>query len=158
MGFDNPSLCDLFYKHKSESMQKFPSKIDRMTDVVLWLFISLPVWVYVSNTFLQGDFGYLQWLFIPTALLMAWFRFATYYIIDETQLTYRSGPVSGSRNIKDIYRIYKTTADPFNSGNLSSDKISIRTKNRSSLNISPERKDEFIALLQSINDQIEVIE
>ena len=139
-------------------MQKFPSKIDRMTDVVLWLLISSPVWIYVSNAFLQGDFAYLQWLFIPTALLMTWFRFATYYIIDEKQLTYRSGPVSGSRDIKDIYRIYKTTTDPFNSGNLSSDKISIRTKNRSSLNISPERKDEFIALLQSINEDIEVIE
>lgn len=139
-------------------MRKFPSKIDSMTDVILCLLIASPVWVLISNSFSDNKIGYLQWLFIPVAALIAWFRFATFYIIDGTELRYQSGPVRGSRDINNIYKVYRTTTDPFNSGNLSSDKISIRTKGRGSLNISPEPKEEFIEALLAVNPQIEVVD
>lgn len=139
-------------------MQKFSSKIDSMTDVVLWLLISAPVWTFIANSYLDGGFGYLQWIFIPVALLMVWFRFTTVYIIDGQILKYQSGPIRGIRNIMDIYKIHRTTNDPFNSGNLSSDKISIRAKNKGSLNISPENKNDFIEALLAINPNIEVVD
>lgn len=139
-------------------MQKFPSKVDRWTDVVLWLLISAPIWVLISNLYLKGGFGYLQWILVPVALLMLWIRLATIYTIDGQQLKYQSGPIRGSRNIMDIYKIHRTTNDPFNSGNLSNDKISVRVRRRSSLNISPENKNEFIEALLVINPNIEVLD
>lgn len=139
-------------------MQKFPSKVDRWTDVVLWLLISAPIWVLISNLYLKGGFGYLQWILVPVALLMLWIRLATIYTIDGQQLKYQSGPIRGSRNIMDIYKIHRTTNDPFNSGNLSNDKISVRVRRRSSLNISPENKNEFIEALLVINPDIEVLD
>ena len=58
----------------------------------------------------------------------------------------------------DIYKIHRKTTDPFNSGNLSSDKVSIRAKKAGSLNISPENKNEFIEALLVINPNIEVVD
>ncbi len=139
-------------------MEKFPSKIDSMTEVVLWLLISAPVWTFIANSYLAGGFGYLQWIFIPVALLLLWVRYATFYTIEGRVLKYQSGPIRGTRNIMDIYKIHRTTSDPFNSGNLSSDKISIRAKLKGSLNISPENKKEFIEKLLAINPDIEVVD
>jgi len=139
-------------------MEKFPSKIDSMTEVVLWLLISAPVWTFIANSYLVGGFGYLQWIFIPIALLLLWVRYATFYTIEGRVLKYQSGPIRGTRNIMDIYKIHRTTSDPFNSGNLSSDKISIRAKLKGSLNISPENKKEFIEKLLAINPDIEVVD
>lgn len=139
-------------------MQKFPSKVDRWTDVVLWLLISTPVWVFIANAYLKGGFGYLQWILIPVSLFVLWVRFATVYTIDGQVLKYQSGPIRGERNIMEIQKIHRTTNDPFNSGNLSNDKISIRAKRQSSLNISPENKNEFIEVLLAINPNIEVID
>jgi len=139
-------------------MEKFPSKIDSMTEVVLWLLISAPVWTFIANSYLVGGFRYLQWIFIPIALLLLWVRYATFYTIEGRVLKYQSGPIRGTRNIMDIYKIHRTTSDPFNSGNLSSDKISIRAKLKGSLNISPENKKEFIEKLLAINPDIEVVD
>lgn len=129
-----------------------------MTEVVLWLLISAPVWIFIANSYLVGGFGYLQWIFIPVALLLLWVRYATFYTIEGRVLKYQSGPIRGTRNIMDIYKIHRTTSDPFNSGNLSSDKISIRAKLKGSLNISPENKKEFIEKLLAINPDIEVVD
>ncbi|MFK7946687.1 MAG: PH domain-containing protein [Saprospiraceae bacterium] len=139
-------------------MQKFPSKVDQWSEVFLWLLISAPVWVFIANSYLKGSFGYLQWILLPTSLFLVWIRFRTVYIIDGQQLIYQSGPIRGSRNIMDIHKIHRTTNDPFNSGNLSSDKISIRAKRHGSLNISPENKNEFIEALLAINPNIEVVD
>lgn len=139
-------------------MQKFPSKTDEWSEVILWLLISAPVWVFISNAYLDGGFGFLQWIFLPTALLLLWIRLATIYTIDGEELKYQSGPIRGSRNIMEIYKIHRTTNDPFNSGNLSNDKISIRAKKSGSLNISPENKNEFIEALLAINPNIEVVD
>lgn len=139
-------------------MQKFLSKVDKWTEVILWLLISAPIWIYIANAYLKEGFAYLQWIFLPLSLFLLWIRFATFYTIDEQELKYQSGPICGSRNIMDIYKIHRKTTDPFNSGNLSSDKVSIRAKKAGSLNISPENKNEFIEALLVINPNIEVVD
>jgi hypothetical protein len=96
-------------------------------------------------------------ILIPTSIFLLWIRFQTVYTIKGVILKYQSGPIRGEVFIKDIYKIQRTTNDPFNSGNLSGDKISIRAKNRGSINISPINKNEFIEALLMINPEIEVV-
>lgn len=137
---------------------KFSSKVDKWTNVILWLIISAPIWVFIANLYLKNGLNYLQWTLLPVSLLVLWIRYVTVYKIDGQELKYQSGPIRGSRNIMEIYKIHRTTNDPFNSGNLSNDKVSIRAKNQGSLNISPENKEKFIELLLSINPTIEVVD
>jgi hypothetical protein len=139
-------------------MQKFPSKVDKWSEVILWLIISLPFWCFLVSLFtkLNGLIG--QLFIVPISLLLLWFRFQTVYIIEGVVFRYKSGPIRGKIFIKDIYKIHRTTNDPFNSGNLSSDKISIRARKRGSINISPENKNDFIKALLIINPNIEIVD
>lgn len=138
-------------------MQRFPSKVDKWSDVFLWLMISLPFWFLLVSLFTKQNLNTLQWFLIPTSIFLLWIRFQTVYTIEGVVLKYQSGPIRGEVFIKDIYKIHRTTNDPFNSGNLSRDKISIRAKKRGSINISPANKNEFIEALLIINPDIEVV-
>jgi hypothetical protein len=138
-------------------MQRFPSKVDKWPDVFLWLMISLPFWFLLVSLFTKENLIIAQWFLIPTSIFLLWIRFQTVYTIKGVILKYQSGPIRGEVFIKDIYKIQRTTNDPFNSGNLSGDKISIRAKNRGSINISPINKNEFIEALLMINPEIEVV-
>ena len=60
--------------------------------------------------------------------------------------------------IENIYHIKRSTNDIYNTGNLSNDKVGIKARRHSSINISPERKDEFIAILKEMNPNIEVVD
>ncbi len=137
-------------------MKKFSSKIDNWVSVFLWLMISMPFWFFLANFYTQINLNYLQLLLLPIAAVLIWVRFRIVYIIDGEVLTYQSGPIQGQLKIKDIYKIHRTTEDPFNSSNLSADKISIRVRKRSALNISPLEKDEFIEALRAVNPAIEI--
>ena len=138
-------------------MQKFPSKVDKWSDVFLWLMISLPFWFLLVSLFTKQNLIIAQWFLIPTSIFLLWVRFQTVYTIEGVVLKYQSGPIRGEVFIKDIYKIHRSTNDPFNSGNLSGDKISIRAKKRGSINISPVNKNEFIEALLIINPDIEVV-
>jgi hypothetical protein len=138
-------------------MQKFPSKVDKWSEVALWLMISLPFWFLLVSLFTKQNLNTLQWFLIPTSIFLLWIRFQTVYTIEGAILKYQSGPIRSEVFIKDIYKIHRNTSDPFNSGNLSNDKISIRAKKRGSINISPVNKNEFIEALLIINPDIEVI-
>lgn len=137
-------------------MQEFPSKVDKWINLILWLLISAPVWVFLANLYAANSLHYLQLILLPVSGLLLWIRLRTIYTIDGEILKYQSGPIKGQRKIKDIYKIHRTTNDPFNSGNLSSDKISIRVRKHGSLNISPTHTSRFIQALLAINPEIEV--
>jgi hypothetical protein len=138
-------------------MQRFPSKVDKWSDVFLWLMISLPFWFLLVSLFTKENLIIAQWFLIPTSIFLLWIRFQTVYTIKGVIFKYQSGPIRGEIFIKDIYKIHRTTNDPFNSGNLSSDKISIRAKKRGSINISPADKNGLIEALLIINPEIEVV-
>lgn len=138
-------------------MQKFSSKVDKWSEVFLWLIISLPFWFLLVSLFTKQNLIIAQWFLIPSSIFLLWIRFQTVYTIEGAILKYQSGPIRGEVLIHDIYKIHRTTNDPFNSGNLSIDKISIRAKKRGSINISPANKNEFIEALLIINPDIEVI-
>ena len=139
-------------------MQRFPSKVDKWSEVIIWLVISLPFWLLLVSLFTKENLLIAQLFLVPVSLLLLWFRLQTVYTIEGVILKYRSGPIRGEIFINDIYKIHRTTNDPFNSGNLSSDKISIRAKKRGSINISPADKNEFIEALLIINPNIEVMD
>ncbi len=139
-------------------MQKrFNSKVDMLFEVILWGTIALPLIFFMveipNNALLM-----IQLVCIPTAALMVWARFGTYYTITDSELIYQSGPFGNKLDINRIQKVYKTTNDPFNSGGLSMDKISIKVKKHATVNISPENKEAFIATLQQVNPNIEVVE
>jgi hypothetical protein len=138
-------------------MQRFPSKVDKWPEVILSLVISLPFWFLLVTLFTKQNLIIAQWFSIPTSLFLIWIRFQTVYTIEGIVLKYKSGPIRGEILISDIYKIHRTTNDPFNSGNLSNDKISIRAKKRGSLNISPINKNEFIEALLLRNPEIEIV-
>ncbi|MCM3878882.1 MAG: PH domain-containing protein [Vicinamibacterales bacterium] len=124
---------------------RFPSKIDVLVVVVLSATLGVLVAV-VALGIRSGDFP--AWISILGALPIAaalWIFASTYYLVSDTELLVRSGPVNRRIPLTEISNV-TPTRNPLSSPALSLDRLEIAYGNSSVL-ISPKDKDGFLRAL-----------
>ncbi|BAO55772.1 PH domain-containing protein [Nonlabens marinus] len=98
-------------------------------------------------------------LILAVPLFLLWILVHTYYVLENGELKYVSGPIRGSIKIADIRQVTKNTTlwvglKPATARN----GIIISSKNYSELYISPVNNNKFIESLLEINSQIKVVD
>ncbi|WP_369899677.1 PH domain-containing protein [Bacillus manliponensis] len=129
----------------------FPSKKDRWLRPLWWGCII----VCFLPLLFREDFIFLVFT-IPLAILLIWSWFTTGYIVKETDLIVKSGPLTKGISIHDIKKV-TVTKNPFASPALSVERLGIIYGDaRDIIFISPFQKEEFIRLLTKINPKIQI--
>ncbi|SCX93230.1 PH domain-containing protein [Nonlabens sp. Hel1_33_55] len=96
-------------------------------------------------------------LMLVVPFLLIWILIQTYYVLDNDELKYVSGPIRGSIKIADIEQVVKNTTlwvglKPATARN----GIIIRYNNYNELYISPYNNEKFIEKLLELKPDIEV--
>lgn len=98
-------------------------------------------------------------LMLAVPLFLLWILIDTYYVLENGELKYVSGPIRGSIKIADIEHVRKNATlwvglKPATARN----GIIIKYEKNSELYISPTDNDLFIKKLLELNDEIKVID
>lgn len=126
--------------------------------VIVWGVVGLMIFNAVRViTDQSNDPFYLIFTALITALLL-WVWFGTYYIIEDQQLLYRSGPIHG---VIDIASINKITVDKTSfvglKPSLDSRGCVIAYNKYDEIYLSPKDQSGFVQQLVKINPAIEVV-
>lgn len=140
----------------------FPSKKGPLFRLIIWASILLFGFTYFfqeeafgfqAKTY-QSAIGFILYLLV--VLLFLWLWFGTHYKLAGNELIVKSGPLKYRVKIQEIHTL-KMTKSILSAPALSSDRIEIRYKQRSTLLVSPENKAEFIKALTKENPAIKVV-
>ncbi|MBN2612215.1 MAG: PH domain-containing protein [Bacteroidales bacterium] len=142
----------------------YPGKKSRSFGIFLLISGLVTVFVATGLPFLiNGTVHLAQWIIsgliiIPLTIMFTWFWAYTYYIIDKGTLIVRWGSFKLKIPVKEIYMIrlnQKTIGGTWKYTN-SWNSMEIKYKKQKSVFITPERQDDFIDHLKSLNNSIEV--
>ncbi|RXF70128.1 PH domain-containing protein [Arcticibacter tournemirensis] len=140
---------------------KFKSDTDILFDVFILgpvLILLIPLSEIVKNI---DDKSAILTLVIILAVisLLLWVRFGTYYVIKESRMLYRSGPIRGSIDIQSVHSLTKNkTLWLGTKPALARKGIILKYNKYDDIYISPKNKDQFIAELLKRNNNIQVTE
>jgi hypothetical protein len=145
-------------KSKLNNKMIYNSDRNVFTGLVVWGAIALIV--FCAATMVSTDINN-WWLTIILGLiagLLLWMWLSTYYNITGTQLYYRSGPVNGVIDIKQIRAIitHKSMYAGLKPA-LGSKGCIIKYNKFDEIYLSPKEQEKFIAELLKINPAIEVV-
>lgn len=140
---------------------KFKSATDILFDVFIFgpvLILLIPLSEIIRNINDKSAILSLIVILASIALLM-WIRFGTYYVIKESKLFYRSGPVRGAIDIQSVHALIKNkTLWVGVRPALARKGIILKYNKYDDIYISPKNKDQFIAELLKRNNNIQVAE
>ncbi|WP_295767481.1 PH domain-containing protein [uncultured Mucilaginibacter sp.] len=136
---------------------KFKSARSIFVALALWGAIAL---LLFSSALILQQGGPGQWLLILLAMVVVfivWSWFATYYVINGDELSYRSGPIHGKISISSIriITVNKTLYAGLKPA-LASNGCVIEYNKYDEIYMSPQDKEGFIAALLNVNAIIEV--
>ncbi|KAA8485409.1 PH (Pleckstrin Homology) domain-containing protein [Arcticibacter tournemirensis] len=140
---------------------KFRSDTDIFFDVFIFgpvLILLIPLSEIIINI---NDSSAILSLIVILAVIafFVWVRFGTYYVIKESQLLYRSGPIRGSIDIQSVHTLIKNkTLWVGTKPALARKGIILKYNKYDDIYISPKNKDQFIAELLKRNNNIQVEE
>ncbi|MGX5690372.1 PH domain-containing protein [Arcticibacter tournemirensis] len=140
---------------------KFKSDTDILFDVFIFgpvLILLIPLSEIIKNI---DDKSAILTLVIILAVIsfLLWARFGTYYVIKESQLLYRCGPIRGSIDIQSVHSLTKNkTLWLGTKPALARKGIILKYNKYDDIYISPKNKDQFIAELLKRNNNIQVTE
>lgn len=128
----------------------FRSKVDIWLAVILTgaavMTIVAVVSVMLGGSVLSGLV--MAPVLIVTVVLPLWLLKSTYYVLDDTQLTVRSGPFKWRVRLEDIQSVTRTR-NPLSSPALSLDRLRIDRGLRKSIMISPLDRQGFLDELET---------
>ena len=124
--------------------------------LVLFLAVGYP-WIS-GNIHSMADLISRIFLGIIVPAFSLWLWFGTFYTIEQDNLTARSGPQVFKIPVSQIthIRLNQKTIGGLWKPTLSWNSIKLEYKGFDSINISPERQDEFLSELMKINPDIEI--
>ncbi len=128
----------------------FPSKKDLWLALLIWA----AMLICVLPPLLAGEFVALL-IMLPIAGFIYWFWSTTGYLVADGYLVIKYGPIRKKVLIKEISKITKTR-NPISAPALSLDRLEITYGKYGLAIISPEKQEEFIALLLQENPNIRV--
>lgn len=140
---------------------KFKSDTDILFDVFIFgpvLLLLIPLSEIVENINSNSAVPSLVIILAAVALLM-WMRFGTYYVIKDSRLLYRCGPIRGSIDIQSVHTLVKNkTLWVGVRPALARKGIILKYNKYDDIYISPKDEDLFIAELLKRNSNIQVAE
>ena len=124
--------------------------------VILLVAIGLPI--LINKTFDSTGLLISSLIAFPTLGLFLWAWLDTSYLIRDTDLKVKCGPFIWKIPIAEIkmIRLNQKTIGGTIKPTLSWNSIEIRYNKHRSVFVTPERQDEFVSRLKSINDKIEI--
>lgn len=124
--------------------------------VILFVSIGLPI--LINKTIDPTGLTISGFIIIPTLGLFLWAWIDTYYQIYETNLKIKCGPFAWRIPVSEIklIRLNQKTIGGTIKPTLSWNSIEIKYKKHQSIFITPDRQDDFIGRLKTINDKIEI--
>jgi hypothetical protein len=137
-------------------VKKYSSKKDLWLVVVFWAgIISTLLGMLVSCyaiSYMPGGL-FILGLQAFAVVCLVWILYGTFYLLDETTLTIKSGPFSWRIALVEIHEVFPSSS-MISSPALSLDRVMIiyGEKNKK-IQVSPKLKDEFILELQSANSK-----
>lgn len=140
---------------------KFQSRKDAFFIIVTFSIIALLIWVL--SKIIPGDLGWIDLSLAVIILLLVvfivWMYFDTSYILNEKELSYKSGPLRGKIEINLITEVVKDKTlwvglKPATARN----GLIIRYKKYNEIYISPKTNDLFIAKLLEFNSEVNIVE
>lgn len=140
---------------------KFQSRKDAFFIIVTFSIIALLIWVL--SEIIPGDLGWIDLSLAVIILLLVvfivWMYFDTSYILNEKELSYKSGPLRGKIEINLITEVVKDKTlwvglKPATARN----GLIIRYKKYNEIYISPKTNDLFIAKLLEFNSEVNIVE
>ncbi|CAM3935281.1 PH domain-containing protein [Mucilaginibacter galii] len=137
---------------------KYQSDRNILTGVVVWGAIGMIVFCVVNMVCTDINTWWLSGILEIVAGLLLWMWLSTYYNITGTQLYYRSGPVNGVIDIKQIHTIisHKSMYTGLKPA-LGSKGCIIKYNQFDEIYLSPKAQKDFIAQLLTINPAIKVV-
>lgn len=138
---------------------RFSSRRDLWVNILMYASIALlifPLFPLFQEKFTLGSVGIAVFC-IGVAVLLLWLLYGTYYIIDEANITYHSGPIRGKIEIDKIHTIVKgkslyaglRPATALNG-------LVIKYGKYDEIYFSPDSNESFIAEVLRINHRIKV--
>ena len=136
-------------------MEKYRSKVDWWIPACLLAPVAFVI-VFAVKSLIDGEW-IVAVMIAPHMVFMAFALtvLSTFYTIDEDILTVRSGVLVNQKIKIDKIKSVRATRKWISSPALSADRIEVRYGKYGSVIISPERKEQFIKHLVSINPNIE---
>jgi hypothetical protein len=124
--------------------------------VILFVSIGLPI--LINKTIDPTGLTISGLIVIPTLGLFVWAWIGTYYQINETDLKIKCGPFLWRIPFSEIklIRLNQKTIGGTIKPTLSWNSIEIIYKKHRSIFITPDRQDDFVRQLKTINDKIEI--
>ena len=124
--------------------------------VILFVAIGLPI--LINNTIDPTGHTISGLIVIPTLGLFLWAWIDTYYQLNETDLKIKCGPFVWRIQVSEIklIRLNQKTIGGTIKPTLSWNSIEIKYKKHRSVFVTPDRQDDFIGRLKTINDKIEI--
>jgi hypothetical protein len=124
--------------------------------VILFVAIGLPI--LINNTIDPTGLTISGLIVIPTLGLFLWAWIDTYYQLNETDLKIKCGPFVWRIQVSEIklIRLNQKTIGGTIKPTLSWNSIEIKYKKHRSVFVTPDRQDDFIGRLKTINDKIEI--
>jgi hypothetical protein len=143
--------CIRFCHRKDFDMaMRYPSKQDWKFGWALFAILFLLLAIFMVSMNLIGSLL----VAVPTGLFL-WIWFGTSYEVGDRFITYRSGPIWGKIQIKDIREVYRHTyAWSGLRPALSMDCLRIRYSRFNDIFISPQDDESFLKDLKKINPTI----
>ncbi len=140
---------------------KFKSDTDILFDVFIFgpvLILLMPLSEIIKN--INGKSAVLSLIVILAVIaLLMWVRFGTYYVIKDSQLFYRSGPIRGLIDIQSVHTLIKNkTLWVGTKPALARKGIILKYNKYDDIYISPKDKEQFIAELLKRNNNIQIAE
>jgi hypothetical protein len=137
------------------AIKRFRSKVDIWLVVVLAIAVAV-MWSALGNLAWTG--GSLDVLELGVAVLttvfLAWFFAATYYVVTDTDLIVRSGPLRWIIALRSVERL-RASRDPLSSPALSLDRIEVTYGSKRIL-VSPQDKVGFVRALRTQLPHVEL--
>jgi Protein of unknown function (DUF1200). len=124
--------------------------------VILFVAIGLPI--LINKTIDSTGLLISSLIVLPTLGLFLWAWIETYYQINEAELKIKCGPFVWMIPVSEIklIRLNQKTIGGTIKPTLSWSSIEIKYKKHRSIFVTPDRQDDFIGRLKTINDKIEV--
>lgn len=126
------------------------SKKDNWLSSLLWIFVivSIPAMIisYIADEISITELIIFSVIFILIDIFLLWRWYTTYYFFDDHTLVIRSGPMKKTIEFNSIKSIQKTS-NPLAGPALSLQRIEIVYGMYKVAMISPENRDQFIAIL-----------
>ncbi|WP_345955032.1 PH domain-containing protein [Mucilaginibacter sp. PAMB04168] len=137
---------------------RFNSKRDIWISIVVWGAIAL---LASSGVEIMQHGGAEQWFVLLVALIagmLLWMWLGTYYVIEDKELRYRSGPINGVIDIGSIHTVIISKSQYVGlKPALAAKGCIIKYNKFEDIYISPKDKDLFVDELLKVNPAIEVV-